>query len=126
MDLGALDPGQKLTLAMNEACAYGYMKNDAQFAASLKQLDGNDVLKVKPYLCAGKSDAAAASLTAAIAMRSNRDGIISEMQDSLPALSFGARDDQYVAAYQALKKRDDVSAAAKAAHITVRSWPLRF
>ena len=126
MDLGALDVGQKLTLAMNEACAYGYMKNDVQFAASLKQLDGNDILKIKPYLCASKGDSAAASLKASIAERSNRDGMISQMQDSLPALSYGARDDQYVAAYLALKKQGDVEVAAKAANITVRSWPLRF
>ncbi len=120
----APDAAQAATLATTEACAKGYAGDKTGFAASMATL-GHDIMRIKPYLCAGDSDAAAKSMIAAMIDPASHDTLIAFMQDGLPPISVSDRDDAFIAALLALKKRPDVLAAAAASHIVVRQWPVR-
>ena len=117
---------QATSLTGNLACAYGYAGDEPSFSQAITSLASQPLARVKPYLCAGDAEGAAQSLIAAMADPGSRDGVILFMQDGLPSIAFGTRDQAYVAALTALKKRPDVVAAAAANNILVRSWPLRF
>lgn len=121
----APDAAQQATLAMTEACARAYGGDKAGFAASMATLSGQNLMQVKPLLCAGDSDSAAKVLIAAMADPTTRDTMIAFMQDGLPPISVSNRDDAFIAALLALKKRPDVRAAAQASHIIIRPWPVR-
>jgi hypothetical protein len=121
----APDAAQQATLAMTEACARAYGGDKAGFAASMAGLSGQNLMQVKPLLCAGDSDSAAKVLIAAMADPATRDTMIAFMQEGLPPISVSNRDDAFIAALRALKKRPDVRAAAEASHIIIRPWPVR-
>lgn len=123
--LSTLDEGQAATQVATEACAQGYLGDKVSFAASMAQLEGADIMRIKPYLCAGDTENAARSVIAAMANPDTRDTMIAFMQDGLPPISVSNRDDAFIAALLALKKRPDVLAAAEASHIIIRQWPVR-
>ncbi len=114
------------SLTSNLACAYGYAGDEPSFAQAADALAAVPMMRVKPYLCAGDVEGAARDLIVAMADPDSRDQVILFMQDGLPPIAFGPRDQAYVAALAALKKRPDVLAAAATNHILVRTWPLRF
>ncbi|WP_443748344.1 hypothetical protein [Asticcacaulis solisilvae] len=125
--LVAMNASQKRALAATEACAFAYMKDTARYALSLSaSADAHGIAAIKPYLCAGDMDGAAAALIARINDPASRDQAILLMQDVKPQVPHSVRDRDYVNAIAALRKRPDVLAAAKAQDIVVRAWPLRF
>lgn len=117
---------QAATLTANLGCAYGYAGDEPAFAQAANALAAVPIMRIKPYLCAGDAEGAARDLIAAMADPDSRNQVILFMQDGLSPIAFGPRDQAYVAALEALKKRPDVLAAAAANHILVRTWPLRF
>lgn len=119
------DEAQKATLAATEACTQAYAGDKAGFAANMAALAGQNLMQVKPYLCAGDSDNAAKAMIAAMADPATRDTMIAFMQQGLPPISVSDRDDKLIAALQALKMRSDVRAAAETSHIVIRQWPVR-
>ena len=121
----APDETQKATLVVTLACAQGYAGDKAGFAANMAALAGQNLMQVKPYLCAGDSDNAAKAMIAAMTDPATRDTMIAFMQQGLPPISVGDRDDVFIASLIALKTRPDVLAAATASHIVVRQWPVR-
>ena len=127
LDFQNMSAGQKQELASIEACAYAYQKDASRYNLTLAATaDESGVRALKPYLCAGDLDGAAAAMIARINNGDSRLLAIMMMQDGLPAIAHTDRDRAYIAALQAVKKRPDVIAAAKAQKIVVRSWPLRF
>lgn len=125
IDIAALDGGQAATVLATEACAMGYAGDTATFGRFIGLLNGRDLLQVKPYLCAGNSDAAAKALISAISNPAVRDDVIFDLQNDLPPIAIGNRDETFVTALEALKARADVQAAAKANTIIVRNWTVR-
>ncbi len=117
---------QAATLSSDLACAYGYAGDEPAFGRTVDTLATAPKYRVKPYLCAGDAEGAARNLISAMGDPDNRNAMILFMQDGLPPIAFGARDQTYVTALATLKKRPDVLAAAAANHILVRTWPLRF
>jgi predicted negative regulator of RcsB-dependent stress response len=120
----APDEAQAATLATTEACAQGYSGDKAGFTASLATLT-HDIMRIKPYLCAGDSDNAAKAMIAAMTDPATRDTLIAFMQQGLPPISVSDRDDAFIAALMALKTRSDVRTAAEANRIVIRQWPVR-
>ncbi len=120
----APDKAQAATLATTEACAQAYSGDKAGFTASLATLT-HDIMRIKPYLCAGDSDNAAKAMIAAMNDPATRNTLIAFMQDGLPPISVSDRDEAFIATLLALKKRPDVLAAAEASHIVIRQWPVR-
>jgi len=114
------------SLATHLACAYGYAGDEPDFAKVIAVLAQRPMARVKPYLCAGDEDGAAQSLIAALSDSNDRDEAILFMQDGVPPLPYGQRDQDYIHRLLALKKRPDVVAAAAANHILIRTWPMRF
>ena len=121
-----LSAEQQAELAAVKACAYAYMGDEPHYAQAMASLNGQVMLQVKPALCAGDVDGAAMSLVAAINDPGSRLDVVAFMQNGLPAIAYSERERAYVDRLAALKARPDVVAAAQAAQITIRSWPLRF
>ncbi|MBW8734016.1 MAG: hypothetical protein JF571_06890 [Asticcacaulis sp.] len=127
IDFVSMDAGQKRQLAAAQACAFAYLKDDVRYAQSLAaSADGHGVPAIRPYLCAGDIDGAAAALIARINDPASRDEAIMLMQDVKPQVPHSGRDRDAINAMIALRKRPDVLAAAKAQDIVIRAWPLRF
>ena len=127
LDFQSMSAGQKQELASVEACAYAYQKDASRYNLTLAATaDEKGVRALKPYLCAGDLDGAAAAMIARINDGDSRLLAVMTMQDSLPAIPHTERDRAYIAALQAVKKRPDVVAAAQAQKIVIRTWPLRF
>jgi len=126
IDLVSMDARQKRALAATQACAFAYMKDTVRYAQSLAaSADEQGIPAIKPYLCAGDVEGAAAALIARINDPASRDQAILLMQDVKPQVPHSGRDRDYINAMIALRKRPDVLAAAKAQDIVVRAWPLR-
>ncbi len=119
------DATQQATLAATEACVQGHAGDKAGFAASMAVLAGQNLMQIKPWLCAGDDDNAAKAMIAAMSDPATRDTMIAFMQDGLLPISVSDRDDAFIAALLAVKKRPDVRAAAEAARIVIRPWPVR-
>jgi len=119
------DATQQATLAATEACVQAYAGDKTGFASSMTVLAGQNLMQIKPYLCAGDNDSATKAMIAAMGDTATRDTMIAFMQDGLPPISVSDRDDAFIASLLALKKRPDVQAAAEAAHIIIRQWPVR-
>ena len=127
IDFLSMSADQRRALAATQACAYAYLKDTARYAQSLSySVDANGSPAIKPYLCAGDVNGAAAALIARINDPESRDQAIMLMQDVKPQVPHSTRNRDYLAAMIALRKRPDVQAAAKAQDIVVRAWPLRF
>lgn len=127
IDFVSMDAGQKRDLAAAQACAFAYMKDTARYGQALAiSADAHGIAAVKPYLCAGDIEGAAAALIARINDPDSRSQAIMLMQDVKPQVPHSARDRDIINAMIALRKRPDVLAAAKAQDIVVRTWPLRF
>ena len=125
--LVAMNAGQKRALAATEACAFAYMKDTVRYTQSLAaSADAHGIAAIRPYLCAGDVEGAAAALIARINDPDSRDAAILLMQDVKPQVPHSARDRDYVNVMAALRKRPDVLAAARAQDIVARTWPLRF
>lgn len=127
IDFLSMNGDQRRALAATQACAYAYLKDTARYAQSLAfSADAQGIPQVKPYLCAGDANGAAAALIARINDPDSRDQAIMLMQDVKSQVPHSTRNRDYLAAMVALRKRPDVIAAAKAQDIVVRAWPLRF
>ncbi|ESQ87084.1 hypothetical protein ABAC460_21175 [Asticcacaulis sp. AC460] len=122
----AMEQDDQYQLTATRACAYAYSGDEPAYAQAVEVLATQPLLKVKPALCAGDSEGAAAALIAAINDPGSRLSVIMFLQKGLPQLPFGERDKGFIAAQDALKARPDVIAAAQAAKINIRTWPLRF
>ncbi|ESQ75511.1 hypothetical protein [Asticcacaulis sp. AC402] len=122
----SMEPDDQLQLAGAKACALAYAGDEPGYAASVAGLASQPLLRVKPALCAGDSEGAAQALIAAIRDPGSRLSVIMFMQNGLAPIPFGERDRGFVAAMAAVKARPDVVAAAQAAKINIRTWPLRF
>ncbi|EGF93325.1 hypothetical protein ABI_17650 [Asticcacaulis biprosthecium C19] len=122
----AMEQDDRYQLVATRACAYAYAGDEPAYAQAVEALATQPLLRVKPALCAGDSEGAAKALIAAINDPDSRLSVIMFMQNGLPALPFGERDKGFIAAMQAVKTRSDVVAAAQAARINIRTWPLRF
>jgi len=121
----ALEDNQRFNLVINEACAAAYSGDTAGYTRAMALLSGNPLGQIKPYLCAGNPDAAAAALISAMGNPATRDATIGFMQEGLSPLSVSDRNEALVNALQALKTRPDVVAAAQANQIIIRKWTLR-
>jgi hypothetical protein len=127
IDFLSMNGDQRRALAATQACAYAYLKDTTRYAQSLAfSADAHGVPPVKPYLCAGDTNGAAAALVALINDPDHRDQAIMLMQDVKSQVPHSTRNRDYLAAMIALRKRPDVMAAAKAQDIVTRAWPLRF
>ncbi len=127
IDFLSMDGDQRRALAATQACAYAYLKDNVRYTQSLAfSADAQGIPAIKPYLCAGDANGAAAALVARINDPDSRDQAVMLMQDVKPQVPHSTRDRDYLAAMIALRKRPDVQAAAKAQDIVVRAWPLRF
>lgn len=127
IDMLHLAQDQRRQLASNEACAYAYLKDDAHYNALLRlTVDSNGVGDMHAYICAGDVENAAKAMIRDINDPDQRDQMISALQTTLPDIPYSPRTKVYYATLNALKKRPDVLAAAKAQNIIVRNWLLRF
>ncbi len=127
IDFVSMSTGQKRQLAATEACAYAYLKDTTRYSLSLAaSADAKGMPAIKPYLCAGDTEGAAAALVAHVNDGDSRDEVIMMLQDSKPQIARTPRDHDYLNALANLKKRPDVVAAATTQKIIVRTWPLRF
>ena len=84
------------------------------------------VAKTRPLLCAGDMASAARNTIAMVKDPDARDAMIVFLQDRQPGIAWGARNQIYINAVEALRKRGDVLSAGTQANIVVRSWPVRF
>ena len=125
-DLGNLHPDQKAAIASLVACAFAYTGDAADYKTIVDAMPEGVEPRTKPLLCAGDSEAAARNTIALIKDEDARDTMITFMQDRQPGIAWGARDQVYINALEALRKRGDVLSAGTQANIVVRSWPVRF
>ncbi len=127
IDLLGLNDGERRQLASAEACSYAYMKDDAHYNALLRlTMDGNGLGEMHPYICAGDVENAAKAMIRDINDPEQRDTMIGTLQTTLPEIAYSPRTKVYYTTLNALKKRPDVLAAAKAQNIIIRNWMLRF
>lgn len=121
-----LTQGQQVQLVTVKACAYAYQGDEPRYAMVMASLANLPMSRVKPALCAGDTEGAAEALIAGINDPDGRIDAITFLQSGLAPIPYSERDKVYIARLQALKGRPDVIAAAQAAHINIRMWPLRF
>ena len=125
-DLSNLQPVQKATIGSLVACALAYGGDTADYGALVKAMpDGLDI-KTRPLLCAGDRDGAARNAVAMIKDEDTRDSMIGFLQSRQPAIAWSARNQVYLDALDALRKRGDVLSASTQANILIRNWPIRF
>ncbi len=125
LNVGAFSDGQKAQLILTDACAFGHLNDHADFSAFLAAV-GDPSARVKPRLCAGDADGAARDFAAAMAIPQIRADTILMMQTMHQGLPASDSDRRMTEAMTALKTRDDVAAAARAASILVRSWDVNY
>lgn len=127
VDFSALDEGEKREWAANSACAYAYLKDTDRYNLSLTMATApSGIVDPRPYLCAGDIDGAAKAVITLINTPGARDGAIMLLQSDKPDIPHSERDKAVINGLEAVKKRPDVIAAAKAQNIIIRTWPLRF
>ena len=124
-DVSQLSDGQKISLIAENACAYGHEGDHTNYRLYLSAI-GDAGMRLRPKLCAGDGDGAAADLISVISVPEARSGAIAAMQDGAPGLPLSDSDRTFQAATAGLKKRADVLAAVAAANILVRTWPIRY
>ncbi len=124
LNVAGLSDAQKEALIASDACAFGRL-GDPSYATFMHVI-GDAPLRIRPHLCAGDTEGAAADLTASISSPVLRETAILMMQSTPDALAASDKDGQINTAINALKGRDDVTTAARATNIVVRSWPLRY
>lgn len=125
MDVSGFDDAQKIQLVAADACAFARTGRTADYITYLSVV-GNPQTRLAPRLCAGDSDGAASDLVAMINIPALRSDAIQLMQDRRAAMPASDHDAATQAALAAVKTRPEVSAAAQAAGILVRSWPIAF
>ncbi len=125
LDVTGFDDTQKVRLIVNDACAFGHLNDKINYASFMGVL-GDPSVRVWPRLCAGDADGAATDMVAAINQPEWRNTVILMMQTMTQGLPASPAETSDQSAMAALKGRDDVTGAAKAASILVRSWPLRY
>ncbi|MGZ3306229.1 MAG: hypothetical protein ACXU8U_10260 [Asticcacaulis sp.] len=125
-DLSNLRPDQKGQVAALIACAAAYAGDTKDYASIVAAMPAGLDIRTRPMLCAGDSQGAAANIIAEIGDPSGRDEAILLMQDRPAGIAWSARNQLYIDALTALRKRSDVLAAGTRANIIVRSWPIRF
>jgi tetratricopeptide (TPR) repeat protein len=125
LDLKSLTDYEKEGLAAQRACAYAYLKDTAAYEAQLKLLPAHGLIRMKPLVCASDAEAAAKNLIEMIQDKKTRDDAIIFVQQSPPLKAWNIRDEAFVKIYEAIKRRPDVLAAAKANSIIIRTWDAR-
>ena len=124
LNVASLSDAQKEMLIASDACAFGRL-GDKNYA-SFMHVIGDAPLRIRPHLCAGDTEGAAADLKSSIGTPPLRETAILLMQDTPQGLPASDKDGAVDNAINALKSRPDVvDAAAKAAIIT-RAWPLKY
>ena len=125
-DLTNLHPEQKAAIASLVACAFAYGGDTTDYQTIVGAMPDGIVPKTRPLLCAGDSEAAARNAIAMIKDEDARDAMIVFLQDRQAGVAWGARNQIYLDAVTALRKRSDVLSAGTEANILIRSWPVRF
>ena len=125
-DLTNLQPVQKATIGSLVACALAYGGDKANYNSLVNAMPDGLVMKTRPLLCAGDSEGAARNTIAQIKDEDSRDSMILFLQDRQSGVAWSARNQIYLDALEALRKRGDVLSATSQANILVRSWPLKF
>ncbi len=125
-DLSNLEPVQKATIGSLLACALAYGGDKADYDNLIKAMPDGLSMKTRPLLCAGDNDGAARNTIAQIKDEDSRDGMILFLQDRQAGIAWSARNQIYLDALEALRKRGDVLSATTQANILVRSWPVKF
>ena len=125
-DLSNLHPDQKAGIAALVACAFAYSGDKADYDTVINAMPDGIVPKTRPLLCAGDTEAAARNTIAMIKNEDARNAMIVFLQDRQGGIAWGARNQVYLDAVAALRKRSDVLSAGTQANIVIRSWPVRF
>ncbi len=125
-DLSNLQPVQKVTIGSLVACALAYGGDKTDYNGLVAAMPDGLSMKTRPLLCAGDSEGAARNTIAQIKDEDSRDGMILFLQDRQDGIAWSARNQVYLDALEALRKRGDVLSASTQANILVRSWPLKF
>jgi len=125
-DVSNLQVDQKAAIASLVACAFAYEGDSTDYGTIINAMPDGIVMKTRPLLCAGDAAAAARNTIAMVKDEDARDAMIVFLQDRQPGIAWGARNQIYIDAVAALRKRGDVLSAGSQANILVRSWPVRF
>ncbi len=125
-DLGNLHPDQKAAIGSLVACAFAYEGDKADYNTIVDAMPDGVELRTRPLLCAGDTEAAARNTIALIKDENARDTMINFLQDRQAGIAWGARNQIYLNAVAALRKRSDVLSASTQANMLIRSWPARF
>jgi len=125
-DLSNLQPVQKATIGSLVACALAYGGDKADYDNLIKAMPDGLEIKTRPLLCAGDGEGAARNTIAMIKDEDSRDTMIGFLQSRQAAIAWSARNQAYLDALDALRKRGDVLSAGAQANILIRNWPIRF